>query len=52
VAIFRYAEFLKQLFAEKFFYLIDTMDYDQSKYLGPPRSVPVKEIEQLFGKKL
>lgn len=27
------------------------MDYDQTKYLGPPRSVPVKQIEMLFGKR-
>ena len=25
------------------------MEYDQTKYAGPPRSVPVKEIETLFG---
>lgn len=40
---------LKRLFKENFFYLIDSMEYDQTKYAGPPRSVPVEEIETLFG---
>lgn len=41
---------MKELQKEQSFYLIDTMVYDQSQYPGPPRSVPVDEIESLFGK--
>lgn len=47
---YRYAKLLKQLLAEKFVYLIDTVDYDQTKYSRHPRSVPLNEIDFLFGK--
>lgn len=40
---------MKQFLDKGFSYLIDTMVYDQSQYPGPPRSVPVDEIEALFG---
>ena len=47
--VYRYAELMKQLFEENFFYLIDTVEYDQAKYCRHPRSVPVDEITALFG---
>ena len=46
----RYAKLLKSLLNENFSYLIDTMQYDQSQFSGPPLSVPVEEVKRLFGK--
>ena len=53
VAIFaedriQYTNLMKQLFGPSCSYLIDTIVYDQSKFGGPPRSVPPTEIEKLF----
>lgn len=45
----RYAELMENIFKEDFSYLLTTVAYDQSKFSGPPRSVPEKEIERLFG---
>jgi hypothetical protein len=45
----RYAKLMKSLLNETFGYLIDTMQYDQSQYPGPPLSVPVEEVKHLFG---
>lgn len=45
-----YAKLLKSLLNENFAYLIDTMQYDQSQYPGPPLSVSVEEVTKLFGK--
>lgn len=41
---------MKSLLNENFAYLIDTMKYDQSQYTGPPLSVPVEEVKNLFGR--
>lgn len=38
------------LLGEKFKYLIDTYDYDQELYPGPPHSVRMEEIQKLYGK--
>lgn len=45
----RYSHLLKQLQRENCSHLIVTIDYDKSQFSGPPRCVPVQEIEQLFG---
>ncbi|KAI9565668.1 hypothetical protein GHT06_009460 [Daphnia sinensis] len=45
----RYATLLKSLLNENFAYLLDTMQYDQSQYPGPPLSVSVEEVTKLFG---
>nr|CAH0099717.1 unnamed protein product [Daphnia galeata] len=45
----KYAKLLKSLLNENFSYLIDTMQYDQSQFSGPPLSVPVEEVKRLFG---
>merc|ERR1712136_91587 len=45
----KYAELMENIFKEDFSYLLTTVAYDQSKFSGPPRSVPEKEIERLFG---
>ncbi|EFX78966.1 hypothetical protein DAPPUDRAFT_304984 [Daphnia pulex] len=45
----KYAKLMKSLLNETFGYLIDTMQYDQSQYPGPPLSVPVEEVKHLFG---
>lgn len=48
---YRYGELMKQFLHPKFVYLLDTMDYDQSLYPGPPLSVPPSIVQQLFGMK-
>ena len=35
-----------------FRYLLFAYDYDQTKYPGPPHSVPEKEVRSLYGEKL
>ncbi|RNA26972.1 thiopurine S-methyltransferase, partial [Brachionus plicatilis] len=44
----KYAEHMLGLLDEKFKYLIDTYDYDQQLYPGPPHSVQMEEIQKLY----
>lgn len=41
---------MKSLLDENFKYLMDTYDYDQELYPGPPHSVRMDEIQRLYGK--
>jgi len=45
----RYAELIKKLLKNDFSYLVLTVGYDETKFTGPPRSVPEDEIRRLFG---
>ena len=45
----RYAEHIQSLLANDFRYLLDTYDYDQELYPGPPHSVKIEEIQKLYG---
>jgi len=45
----KYAELMKKLLNESFAYVLITVAYDQSKFSGPPRSVPENEMNRLFG---
>lgn len=38
------------LLDDNFKYLLDTYDYDQDLYPGPPHSVQMEEIQNLYGK--
>ena len=40
---------MKKLLNESFAYVLITVAYDQSKFSGPPRSVPENEMNRLFG---
>ena len=44
-----YAKLLKSLLNAIFGYQIQTMQFDQSQYPGPPLSVPIEEMKHLFG---
>ncbi|XP_078318829.1 putative thiopurine S-methyltransferase isoform X2 [Crassostrea virginica] len=45
----RYAALMKRLISKDCQYLLETVEYDGSKYGGPPNLVPEQEIKQLFG---
>ncbi|XP_062582810.1 probable thiopurine S-methyltransferase [Saccostrea cucullata] len=48
----RYAELMKSLMAEGCQYLAETLEYDETKFGGPPRIVSEQTITDLFGDKL
>ncbi|KAI1289341.1 Thiopurine S-methyltransferase [Halotydeus destructor] len=43
-----YVDAIKRLTKKSFKYLLVTLDYEQSKVDGPPFSVPLEEVKQLF----
>jgi thiopurine S-methyltransferase len=45
----RYAEHLARILPERVRILLLSVEYDQSKMDGPPHSVPIEEVESLFG---
>lgn len=40
---------MQSLLGDRFRYLLDVFEYDQSLYPGPPHSVKLDEIKQLYG---
>ena len=49
----RYVKVVASLLKDRpFRYLLFAYDYDQTKYPGPPHSVPEKEVRSLYGEKL
>lgn len=52
VTIFsRYSELMKSLLAPEFRYLVNITQYTPNeKFSGPPRNVPTKLVQDLFGK--
>ncbi|XP_056018021.1 probable thiopurine S-methyltransferase isoform X2 [Ostrea edulis] len=48
----RYAELLTSLLSPDCRYLLDTLEYDETKYPGPPFYLSEQEIHNLFGDKL
>lgn len=39
---------MNQLLHSKYVYLLDTMDYNQALYSGPPLSVPCSAVKEIF----
>lgn len=45
----RYASHLSEILPDRVTILLITLEYDASKMNGPPHSVPIAEVESLFG---
>lgn len=48
----RYAELMKSLMTNDCRYLLETLDYDEAKFEGPPYFVSEQKIRELFGSTL